>query len=46
MQHYGHYVFPDPGLFIHPATAMKYLGSWLRVHDAWFMRVAIEPLLA
>ena len=21
MQNYGHYVFPDPGLFIHPATA-------------------------
>src|SRR5271155_3292477 len=23
MQSYGHYIFPDPGLFIHPATAAK-----------------------
>jgi hypothetical protein len=42
----GHYVFPDPGLFIHPATAAKYIESWLRVRDAWFMRVAKEPSLA
>ena len=46
MQNYGHYVFPDPGLFIHPATAGKYIKSWLRVRDAWFMRVAKEPSLA
>jgi len=46
MQHYGHYIFPNPSLFIHPATAMKYLGSWLRVCDAWFMHVAIDPSLA
>jgi hypothetical protein len=46
MQHYGHYVFPDPGLFIHPTTAAKYIKSWLRVRDAWFMRVAKEPSLA
>ena len=42
----GHYVFPDPGLFIHTATAGKYIESWLRVRDAWFMRVAKEPSLA
>ena len=42
----GHYCFPDPGLFIHPATAGKYVESWLRVHDLWFMRVAKEPSLA
>ena len=46
MQHYGHYAFPDPGLFIHQATAGKYIESWLRVRDAWFMRVAKEPSLA
>jgi len=46
MQNYGHYVFPDPGLFIHPATATKYIESWLRVRDAWFMRLAKEPSLA
>jgi hypothetical protein len=46
MQHFGHYIFPDPGLFIHPATAVKYIESWLRVCDAWFMRVANEPSLA
>jgi hypothetical protein len=46
MQHYGRYTFPDPGLFIHPATAGKYIQSWLRVRDVWFMRVAKEPSLA
>jgi hypothetical protein len=46
MQNFGHYIFPDPGLFIHPATAVKYIESWLRVRDAWFMRVAKEPSLA
>lgn len=46
MQSHGHYIFPDPGLFIHPATAVKYIESWLRVRDAWFMRVAKEPFLA
>jgi hypothetical protein len=45
-QSYGHYAFPDPGLFIHPTTAAKYIQSWLRVRDAWFMRVAKEPSLA
>jgi hypothetical protein len=46
MLHFGHYIFPDPGLFIHPATAVKYIESWLRVREAWFMRVANEPSLA
>lgn len=45
-QNYGHYTFPDPGLFIHSTTAVKYIESWLRVRDAWFMRVAKEPSLA
>ena len=46
MQSYGHYIFPDPGLLIHPATAAKYIELWLQVHDAWFMCVAKEPFLA
>jgi hypothetical protein len=46
MQNYGHYTFPDTGLFIHPTTAAKYIESWLRVRDAWFMHVAKEPSLA
>ena len=46
MQDYGHYIFPDPGLFIHPATAVKYIESWLRIRDAWLMHVAKEPSLA
>jgi hypothetical protein len=45
-QIYGHYTFPDPGLFIHPSTAGKYIGSWLRVREIWFMRLTREPSLA
>jgi hypothetical protein len=43
---FGHYAFPDPGLFIHPTTAVKYIESWLRVRDIWFMRLEKEPSLA
>ena len=46
MDNYGRYTFPDPGLFIHLAIAAKYIESWLRFRDAWFMRVAEEPSLA
>jgi hypothetical protein len=46
MPNFGHYTFPDPGLFIHPATAGSYIESWLRFRDAWLMRVAKEPSLA
>ena len=46
MPQYGHYIFPDTGLFIHPATAGRYIESWLQVCDAWFMHVAKEPSLA
>ena len=46
MPNFGHYTFPDPGLFIHPATAGKYIESWLRLRDAWLMRIAKEPSLA
>ena len=44
--HYGHYTFPDPGLFTSPATAAKYIESWLRIREVWFMRVEKEPSLA
>ena len=43
---YGHYTFPNPGLFTHPATAAKYIESWLRIRDIWFMRLEQEPSLA
>jgi hypothetical protein len=46
MQHYGHYIFPDPGLFIHGRTATKYIESWLRIREVWLMRVAKEESLA
>ena len=46
MAHYGHYVFPDPGVFIHPRTAIIYIESWLRIREVWFMRVAKESSLA
>jgi hypothetical protein len=46
MPNYGHYAFPDPGLFIHVATSAKYIKSWLRIRDVWFMRLANEPSLA
>ena len=42
-------MFPDPGLFIAPTTDEKkaqYIGSWLHVREAWFMRVANESSLA
>ena len=53
--HYGHYTFPDPGLFITPVADKKavdkkgpvqYIAPWLRLHDTWLMRLAREPSLA
>jgi hypothetical protein len=47
--HFGHYVFPDPGLFISPTTDEKksrYIESWLQACDAWLMRLQTEPSLA
>jgi hypothetical protein len=43
---YGRYAFPDPGLFIHPATAVRYIQSWLQVRDTWFRRLTKESSLA
>jgi len=48
--HYGHYTFPDPGLFITPVAGKKapvqYIEPWLRLRDTWLMRLAKEPSLA
>jgi hypothetical protein len=47
--HYGHYAFPDPGLFVGPTDdekKSKYIESWLQVRDAWLMRFQMEPSLA
>ena len=48
-KHFGHYVFPDPGLFVTPASDEKKarcIESWLRARNAWFLRVGDEPSLA
>ena len=47
--HFGHYAFPDPGLFVSPANDVKkakLIESWLRIREAWLMRVANETSLA
>jgi hypothetical protein len=47
--HFGHYAFPDPGLFVSPASDEKkarFIESWLRIREAWLMRVANETSLA
>jgi hypothetical protein len=47
--HFGHYAFPDPGLFVSPASdekKAKFIESWLRIREAWLMRVANETSLA
>ena len=48
-KHYGHYTFPDPGLFISPTsdkTKAQYIESWLQIRDAWFLRLGKEASLA
>ncbi|KAF8803443.1 hypothetical protein BYT27DRAFT_7260182 [Phlegmacium glaucopus] len=47
--HFGHYVFPDPGLFVTPANHEKkarFVESWLQAREAWLMHVANEASLA
>jgi hypothetical protein len=47
--HFGHYAFPEPGLFVTPASddkKAKFIESWLRIREAWLMRVANETSLA
>ncbi len=47
-QLFGHYVFPDPGLFVHTAKQRKakFIETWLRAREAWIVRVAHDGSLA
>ena len=48
-KHLGHYVFPDPGLLVTPATdekKAKFLEAWLRAREALLMRVTNEASVA
>jgi len=48
-KHFGHYTFPDPGLFVSPAAdekKAKFVESWLRIRESWMMRLATETSLA
>lgn len=48
-KHFGHYAFPDPGLFVYPASDEKkarFIESWLRIREAWLMRITHETSLA
>jgi hypothetical protein len=41
----SHYAFPDPGLFVSPATKekkAKLIETWLRVRSAWIAHVVYE----
>jgi hypothetical protein len=43
----GHYVFPDPGLFVTPTTdkkKAKLIETWVQVRAAWIVRVMHEGL--
>ena len=49
LKHYGHYAFPDPGLLVNHNTnkqTIHHIVSWLRVRDAWFLRLGNESSLA
>lgn len=48
-KHFGHYAFPDPGLFLSPASdekKAKFIESWLQIREAWLMCIANERSLA
>lgn len=48
-KHFGHYTFPDPGLFVTPATnkkKTKLVETWLGIREAWIVRIAHEGSLA
>jgi hypothetical protein len=48
-KHLGHYVFPDPGLLVTPATdekKAKFIEAWLRAREALLMRVTTEASVA
>lgn len=46
---YGRYAFPDPGLFVTPASDTKkaaYLESWLQARSAWLWHVNRQSMSA
>jgi hypothetical protein len=48
-QRYGHYTFPDPGLFVSPVSnekKAKFLETWVRARETWILRVSHEGSLA
>jgi len=48
-QQSGHYAFPDPGLFVTPATnkkKAKFIKTWLRIRTAWILCVVHEGSLS
>ena len=48
-KHFGHYTFPDPGLFVSPGAdekKAKFVESWLHIRESWMMRLASETSLA
>ena len=48
-QHFSHYAFPNPGLFVSPVTNEKkarFIESWLRICESWLMCLATEMSLA
>ena len=48
-KHIGHYVFPDPGLLITPATdekKAKFIEGWLRAREALLICVTNEASIA
>lgn len=49
MKHLGHYVFPDPGLLVTPASdekKAKFLEAWLRAREALLIRATNEASIA
>jgi hypothetical protein len=48
-KHLGHYVFPDPGLLVTPATdekKAKFIEAWLRAREALLICVTTEASVA
>jgi hypothetical protein len=46
-KHFGHYAFPEPGLFIGSKEKMtRCITSWLRARDVWFLCLEQESSLA
>ena len=45
-QQFGHYTFPDPGLFAGTAKKTKFIETWLRAREAWIARVTHDGSLA